>query len=112
MSSHDAHVLSGRVGSEHRTRKLNYMLDEIDKYVSTATENRDVERIIVKSGTLATELNFSQSTICRNGFPNFFTKYFDSITYKENKGLLVECEKYVEERKKQREKIAKLKEDE
>lgn len=111
MSSHDAHVLSGRVGSEHRSRKLNYMLDEIDGYVSEARENSTVERIIVKSGTLATDLNFSQSTICRNGFPNFFTRYFDSIRYKENKGLVIECEEYVEERKKQREKIAKLKDD-
>lgn len=112
MVSHDAHVLAGNIGSSSRTKKINNMLDEIDKKVKKAREyeKREIEEVLVRSGTLATELNFSQSTICRNGFPQFFTKYFDSIHYKENKGIIIEIEEYVEERKEQRKQIAKLKE--
>lgn len=110
MTSHDAHVLAGRVGSDSRTKKLNKMSDKIDEAVSQARDN-DREKILLSSSYLATELNWSQSTICRNGFPDFFTRYFDSAIYKENKGLFVKTEKWVEERKEQREKIAELKEE-
>lgn len=113
MSSHDAHVLAGQVGSEARTKKINNMLSEIDERVAEARkhESSEIENIKIGSSHLATKLNFSQSTICRNGFPEFFTKYFDSIEYYENKGLIIEIETFVEERKEQREKVAQLKGD-
>lgn len=111
MPSHDAYVLAGKIGSSKRTKKINIMLDKIDKRVSEVREQFDDEnkKILVKSADLATKLNFSQSTVCRNGFPEFFTQYFDSITYQENRGIIIETEKYVEERKKQREEISELK---
>lgn len=108
MSSHDVSVLAGEIGSSSRTKKLNIMLDEIDRAVSEArdTENRDVEVITVSSAYLATELNYSQSTIVRNGFPDFFKRYYESTAYVENKGLRINVDKWVEERKEQREKLA------
>lgn len=112
MSSTDAHVLAGRVGSEKRTKKINMMLDELDRAVSRARDPEDgqeIEMIKISSSYLATRLNYSRSTITKNGFPHFFTEYFDSIEYRENKGLYIEIEKYVEERKNQREKVAELK---
>lgn len=90
------------------------MLDEIDQAVSQArdSENGNIEVIKIGSSHLATKLNFSQSTICRNGYPEFFTTYYDSVAYRENNGLIIDVEKWVEERKKQREKLAeKNKED-
>lgn len=106
MPSHDVYVLAGETGSASRTKKLNNMLDTIDKKNAQARE-QNLEEYLIRSSTLAVELNWSQSTICRNGFPEFFTRHFNSITYKQNKGIVIQTEEYVEERKTQREKLEK-----
>ena len=110
MASHDILVLAGEIGSDSRTKKINNMINELDEMISQA---RDKNRsgILVRSGTLAERLNYSQSTICRNGYPQFFTRHYDSIEYKENKGITIQCEEFVEERKTQREKLAELNEE-
>jgi hypothetical protein len=110
MPSHDVSVLAGEVGSSKRTKKINNMLDVIDKRVAEA-RNEENKGIIVSAGDLATELNWSQSTICRNGFPEFFTKYYDSTQWSNSKGLKILAEEWVEERKEQREKLAELNEE-
>lgn len=110
MPSHDIHVLAGDRGSETRTKKINNMLNELDKFCSKARE-QEKEQFLVRSRTLAEKLNFSQSTICRNGFPDFFTSNYESIRYQENKGIVITTKDFVEERKKQREKLAEYKSD-
>lgn len=110
MTSHDVYVLAGSIGSQSRTDKINNMLDLIDERIGKARE-QDKKGIIVSAGDLATELNWSQSTINRNGFPEFFTKYYDSTEWKNNKGLKIVAEEWVEERKEQREKLANFKEE-
>lgn len=87
------------------------MLDSIDQAVSEARDSEH-KRIKLSSSYLANSINYSQSTVCRNGFPQFFTRYFDSAVYKENRGLYINTEEWVEERKEQREKVAELKESE
>lgn len=110
MASHDVYVLAGQIGSSSRSTKINNMLNELDEMVGEA---RDKNRaaLLVRSRTLAERLNFSQSTICRNGYPEFFTRHYDSIKYQENKGIRIEAEEYVEERKTQREKLAEYNEE-
>jgi len=84
----------------------------MDRAVAQARDSEDndnIEIIKISSSYLATELNYSRSTITKNGFPDFFTRYFDSIEYKENKGLYIKIEDYVEERKSQRKELAELK---
>jgi len=103
-------VLAGEIGSESRTRKINNMLDVIDKKVSELRD-KNHEQLKVTSRKLALALNWNQSVIVRNGYPDFFEEAFDSIEYKEQKGIFIDIEEYVEERKEQREKLAERKEE-
>lgn len=105
MTSHDIAVLSGEVGSANRTKKINKMLNVLDRLVAKGRDkNRD--RVKVSSGYIADELNYSSSTINRNGYPQFFDRHYESINHKANKGLIIHTEKYTEERKEQREKLS------
>lgn len=110
MTSHDVYVLAGSVGSDTRTTKIHNMLEVIDKRIAEAREN-DKKGVIVSSGNLANKLNWSKSTINRNGFPEFFQEYYDSTEWLNNKGLKIIAEEWVEERKEQREKLSEFKED-
>lgn len=112
MASHDVHVLAGTVGSTKRTKKINNMLNVLDKLVAEAREsdNDNLEKIMVRSSSIAERMNWSQSTICRNGYPEFFTRHFESVEYRENKGVFIDIEQWVEERKDQRERLAEYKE--
>jgi len=110
MTNHDVAVLSGNLGSEKRTQKINKMVNELDKAVSDARD-QDKENVLISAGYLADRLNYSSSTINRNGYPQFFKTNFESITHKNKKGLLVRVDKFVEERKEQREKLSELNKD-
>lgn len=86
------------------------MLDVIDKKIAEVRKT-EAEELKVTSRKLASALNWNQSVIVRNGYPDFFEDAFESIIYKEQKGIYIDIEKYVEERKEQREKLAERKED-
>lgn len=105
--NHDIAVLSGKVGSEKRTQKINKMVNELDKAVADARD-QEKEKVLISSGYIADRLNYSSSTINRNGYPQFFKTNYESIIHKDKKGLLVRCDEYVEERKEQREKLSEL----
>lgn len=109
---HNIAVLSGEIGSSSRTKKIHNMLNVLDKSVADARnqrgENGNPERIRITSSYLATELNYSRATITRNGFPNYFTRTYDSVKYQQNKGLVIHIDDWVEERKQEREELSKV----
>lgn len=108
--SHKIDVIAGRKGSQTRTRKINKMLNQLDKAVADSRGDKEnpssPEKIRVSSSYLADKLNYSRATITRNGFPSFFNRYYESVTHQPKKGIIINIEKWVEERKEDREKLA------
>jgi len=110
MSLDDVGVILGSVGTEARTKRINNMLDILDERIAEVRE-QNKEKIRVSTSDMATELNVNKSTVNRNGFPSFFLKAYECTSHRTNKGMIVDVEEWVEERKEQRERIHERKQE-
>lgn len=99
-------------GKKINVEKLkNKVKDAIDNIVSKARE-KELEAIRITLNDISAYQNIPYSSLYNHSIYHYIKDNYESVVYKRYKGLTINCEEWVKERKEERQKIAEKKDNE